>query len=118
MRARRTRVATFRPAALESLSHFPVTVAAHLAGDRLTVLVENLDGALGPISPDSLGQRLLDIVERLINHWDNPIRDVSVLSAPELQNLDSGGQALPQEVARQTGGVPIVRELPGRALHQ
>ena len=42
--------ATFRPAALESLSHFPVTIAAHLADDQLTVLVEVIDGALGPMS--------------------------------------------------------------------
>lgn len=71
--------ATFRPAALESLSHFPVTIAAHMVDDQLTVLVEAIDGALGLMSAESLGRRLLATVERLIAHWDRPLRDVSVL---------------------------------------
>ncbi|MGE2723945.1 amino acid adenylation domain-containing protein [Mycolicibacterium pulveris] len=71
--------ATFRPAALESLSHFPVTIAAHMVDDQLTVLVEAIDGALGQISAESLGRRLLATVQRLITHWDRPLRDVGVL---------------------------------------
>lgn len=70
---------TFRPAALESLSHFPVTIAAHMIDDQLTVLVEVIDGALGPMSAESLGRRLLTTVQRLIAHWDSPLRDVGVL---------------------------------------
>ncbi|MGA7052192.1 MAG: amino acid adenylation domain-containing protein, partial [Mycobacterium sp.] len=68
--------ATFRPVALESLSHFPVTIAAHLGNGELTVLVEVLDGALGPIAPDELGGRLLTVVQRLVTGWDRPLRDV------------------------------------------
>ena len=71
--------ATFRPASLESLSHFPVTIAAHMVDDQLTVLVEVVDGALGSMSPESLGGRLLSTVQRLIAQWDSPLRDVSVL---------------------------------------
>ncbi|MGV0646212.1 amino acid adenylation domain-containing protein [Mycolicibacterium sp. XJ879] len=71
--------ATFRPAALESLSHFPVTIAAHMLDNQLTVLVEAIDGALGPMSAESLGQRLLTTVQRLVTHWDSPLRDVGVL---------------------------------------
>lgn len=71
--------ATFRPAALESVSHFPVTIAAHMADDQLTVLVEVIDGALGPMSPESLGRRLLATVQRLIANWDAPLRDVDLL---------------------------------------
>lgn len=71
--------ATFVPAALESLSHFPVTIAAHLAGDELTVLVETLQGALGPVCPEQLGRRLLTTVQRLITMWDRPLREVSIL---------------------------------------
>ena len=53
--------ATFRPAALESLSHFPVTIAAHMVDDQLTVLVEVIDGALGcNESRDRWAERLLD----------------------------------------------------------
>lgn len=71
--------ATFSPAALESLSHFPVTVAAHMIDDQLTVLVEVIDGALGPMTSESLGERLLTAVQRLISHWDRPLRDVTLL---------------------------------------
>jgi mycobactin peptide synthetase MbtF len=71
--------ATFRPAALESLSHFPVTVAAHLVDDRLTVLVEVIDGALGAMTAESLGRRLLTTAQRLITHWDDRLRDVGLL---------------------------------------
>jgi mycobactin peptide synthetase MbtF len=79
--------ATFRPAALESLSHFPVTIAAHMIDDELTVLVEVIDGALGSMSPESLGQRLLATVQGLITHWDSPLRDVGIL-------LDGEGDAI------------------------
>ncbi|MGE2719653.1 amino acid adenylation domain-containing protein [Mycolicibacterium celeriflavum] len=71
--------ATFRPAALESVSHFPVTIAAHMIDDELTVLVEVIDGALGQMSPESLGRRVLTTAQRLIANWDRPLRDVSVL---------------------------------------
>ncbi|MFV9635888.1 amino acid adenylation domain-containing protein [Mycobacterium neumannii] len=71
--------ATFRPAALESVSHFPVTIAAHMIDDELTVLVEVVEGALGQMSPESLGHRLLTTTQRLIAGWDRPLRDVSVL---------------------------------------
>ncbi|WP_326549184.1 amino acid adenylation domain-containing protein [Mycolicibacterium sp. ND9-15] len=71
--------ATFRPAALESVSHFPVTIAAHNSDSELTVLVEVIDGALGQMSPESLGRRLLITAQRLAANWDRPLRDVSVL---------------------------------------
>ena len=50
-----------------------------MVDDQLTVLVEVIDGALGSMSPESLGRRLLTTVQRLIAQWDNPLRDVSVL---------------------------------------
>lgn len=71
--------ATFRPAALESVSHFPVTIAAHMIDDELTVLVEVIDGALGQMTPESLGRRVLTTAQRLVANWDRPLRDVSVL---------------------------------------
>jgi mycobactin peptide synthetase MbtF len=71
--------ATFRPASLESLSHFPVTIAAHTVDDQLTVLVEVVDGALGSVTPESLGERILATVQRLITGWDGALRDVAVL---------------------------------------
>lgn len=77
--------ATFKPAALESLAHFPVTVAAHLVDDELTVLVESLPGALGMMTADSLGRRVLNLVQALITHWDRPLGEVSTLLDGELE---------------------------------
>ncbi|MBP2451309.1 amino acid adenylation domain-containing protein [Mycolicibacterium lutetiense] len=77
--------AVLRPAALESLSHFPVTIAAHPTHGRLTVLVETLDGALGQLDPRALGQRVLTVVQRLLDSWERPLRDVAVTLADEPQ---------------------------------
>ncbi|GAS86141.1 non-ribosomal peptide synthetase [Mycolicibacterium brisbanense] len=75
--------AVLKPAALESLSHFPVTIAAHPTHGRLTVLVETLDGALGLIDPRALGQRVLAVVQRLLRLWDHPLREVTVTHVEE-----------------------------------
>ncbi len=90
--------ATFRPASLESLSHFPVTIAAHMVDDQLTVLVEVIDGALGSMTPESLGRRLLATVQGLIAQWDSPLRDVSVLLDGE------GPTAAADPILAPTGG--------------
>ena len=45
----------FRPAAMESLSHFPMTIAAHRGGAELTLLVEVTDDALGVDDRCALG---------------------------------------------------------------
>ncbi len=71
--------ATFRPATLESVSHFPVTIAAHVSTGELTVLVEVLDGALGVMAPEDLGRRLLAVLQRLVDKWDRPLREVDIL---------------------------------------
>lgn len=75
--------AVFRPAALESLSHFPVTIAAHLAAGELVVFVETLEGALGPMTAHDLGLRLLSTVRNLVDGWDRPLRDIDVLLSTE-----------------------------------
>lgn len=76
--------ATFRPTALESLSHFPVTIAAHLDDRELVVLVEVLDGALGAMDPAGLGRRILAVAQRMIDGWERPLRAVSVLLDDEV----------------------------------
>ncbi|BBY25553.1 non-ribosomal peptide synthetase [Mycobacterium stomatepiae] len=75
--------AKFRPAALQSLSHFPVAIAAHMEGRELVVLVEVLDGALGATSAELLGNRVLSTAERLLQAWERPLREVSVLFEDE-----------------------------------
>jgi mycobactin peptide synthetase MbtF len=75
--------ATFRPSALESLSHFPIAIAAHMEGRELVVLVEVLEGALGAITAERLGRRVLTSAERLLQDWERPLREVSVLFEDE-----------------------------------
>lgn len=70
---------TFRPAALESVSHFPVTIAAHLSAGELTVFVEVLDGALGATAPEDLGGRLLAVARRVVDAWGRPLRELDLL---------------------------------------
>ncbi|WP_304116510.1 amino acid adenylation domain-containing protein [Mycolicibacterium bacteremicum] len=77
--------AVIRPAALESLSHFPVTIAAHPTHGRLTVLVETLSGALGLLDPATLAQRVLVVVQRLLAGWDRPLRDIAVTLDGEIE---------------------------------
>lgn len=83
--------AVFTPVALQSLAHFPVTIAAHLTDGRLTVLVETKDGALGAITPEVLGRRLLATVRRIVDLWDRPLRELSVLpgdlDTPDIPSL-------------------------------
>ncbi|MCV7210254.1 non-ribosomal peptide synthetase [Mycolicibacterium canariasense] len=75
--------AVIRPSALESLSHFPITIAAHPTRGRLTVLVETLDGAMGLVDPQTLGERVLVVVRGLLAHWDRPLREVTVTVGDE-----------------------------------
>ena len=92
--------AVLRPSALESLSHFPITIAAHPTHGRLTVLVETLDGALGALDPQAMGLRVLSVVERLLQLWERPLREVTV--------------TLDDEVHRE---LPAVAELPTGGFH-
>lgn len=82
--------AVIRPAALESVSHFPVTIAAHPSHGRLTVLVETLDGALGMLDPHTLGQRVLTVMQRLLDCWARPVREVTVTLDTELDGAELG----------------------------
>lgn len=124
--------AVFRPSALESLSHFPIAIAAHLEGRELVVLIEVLDGALGATSAERLGRRVLSTAERLLRDWERPLRAVSVLfdderiapEAAEPRTPSSGihtrfaaaAAAAPDRVAVSwAGGTLTYRELDTRA---
>lgn len=86
---------TIRPSAMESLSHFPVTIAAHLTAGELTVFVETLDGALGTMAPEDLGRRLLSVVQRLVDKWDRPLREVGVMLDDERDSLPASATVTP-----------------------
>ncbi|MBU8815005.1 amino acid adenylation domain-containing protein [Mycolicibacterium goodii] len=90
--------AVLRPSALESLSHFPITIAAHPTHGRLTVLVETLDGALGMLDPYALGRRVLTVVQRLLQSWERPLREVAVTLD------DERAVAVPADTTARTGG--------------
>ncbi|MGA8327744.1 MAG: amino acid adenylation domain-containing protein, partial [Mycobacterium sp.] len=81
---------TFRPAAVESLTHFPIVLAAHMAGAGLVLTVEVIDGALGDTTAATLGDRLLATADQLLARWDRPLRDVSILTADETAPLGAG----------------------------
>ena len=80
---------TFRPAGLDSMSHFPVALAAHMSDGKLVMLVEVRDGALGATTGEVLGRRVLATAERLLSMWDHPLREVSVLFDEEAAPLRS-----------------------------
>jgi len=77
----------FRPAALESLTHFPVVLAAHMAGSELVVQLEVIDGALGMTTAGTLGRRVFATAQRLLQKWERPLRRVSVLLDDEATPL-------------------------------
>ncbi|MGB7110239.1 MAG: amino acid adenylation domain-containing protein [Mycobacterium sp.] len=87
---------TFRPAAVESLTHFPIVLAAHMADHELVLMVEVIDAALGNTTAATLGHRLLATAEQLLARWDRPLRDVSVLLAEEAEALLGADSARPQ----------------------
>jgi mycobactin peptide synthetase MbtF len=107
--------ATFRPSALQTLSHFPITIAAHVADGQLVLLIEVTDGALGAATPVSLGRRVLATAERLLGDWERPLRDVSELPRVGCCGQPAGGATCaPRCRARNTGGH---QAFPGPAVH-
>ncbi|WAJ43617.1 amino acid adenylation domain-containing protein [Mycobacterium sp. Aquia_216] len=104
--------ASFRPSALESLSHFPIAVAAHMEGRELVVLVEVLDGALGATSAERLGRRVLTAAERLLQGWERPLREVSVLFEDEAVALDTAAVAAPPGLGIHTRFAEVAAKAP------
>ncbi|WP_353612216.1 condensation domain-containing protein [Mycobacterium sp. M26] len=74
---------SFRPDAMESLTHFPVTIAAHPGRTGMAVLIEVTDEALGPMTAEVLGRRVIATMHRLLDSWDAPLGQVSILLADE-----------------------------------
>ncbi|WAC93281.1 amino acid adenylation domain-containing protein [Mycobacterium sp. Aquia_213] len=102
--------ARFRPSALESLSHFPIAIAAHLEGRELVVLVEVRDGALGSTTGERLGRRVLSTAERLLQAWERPLREVSVLFEDEV--VTAVGAAAPPAVGIHTRFAEVAAKTP------
>ncbi|MGF2945958.1 amino acid adenylation domain-containing protein [Mycobacterium sp. Lab-001] len=75
--------ARFRPVEMESLTHYPLTVVAHLRGDALVVLVEAIHEALPHLRPDDTCERLLGVLRRLPDVGDVSPDALDVLTAAE-----------------------------------
>ena len=104
---------TFRPAALESLTHFPVVLAAHMAGDELVVQMEVIDGALGVTTAATLSRRVLTTAQRLLQMWERPLGEVSVLIDDEASPLGAvDAVALPAALSIHARFAAIAERLP------
>ncbi|OZG26277.1 non-ribosomal peptide synthetase [Williamsia sp. 1138] len=57
--------ARFLPVAMESLAHYPLTIAAYLLGEHLVVMTEAIDGALPHLPPDEIAERILLVLRQL-----------------------------------------------------
>jgi mycobactin peptide synthetase MbtF len=104
--------ATFRPSALESLSHFPIAIAAHMEGRELVVLIEVLDGAIGATTAERLGRRVVTTAERLLQDWERPLREVSVLFEDEAVAPGAAGEGAPPAVGIHTRFAEVVAKTP------
>ena len=119
--------ARFSPIEMESLTHYPLTVVAHLQGDALAVLVEVIRQALPHLRPGQIGERLLAVLRQLPDIGDQSpdaldiltsteraefanltaVSAVSVASAPHAtvwETFEDQVHATPDAVALTTGG--------------
>ncbi|GAA3968819.1 non-ribosomal peptide synthetase [Gordonia caeni] len=89
--------ARFLPLAMESLAHYPLTVAAYLLDGELVVMTESVADALGGIDPVQVVARLLAVLRALPGLADSPPAAVDALLEHERARAGAGprGAALP-----------------------
>ena len=75
--------AQFRPVEMESLTHYPLTVVAHMSGDALVVVVEAIREALPHLPAAEICERLLGLLLRLPDVADETPDALDVLTAAE-----------------------------------
>lgn len=69
---------TFRPLMAKNLTHYPLTVVAHVHGDELAVVVEAMRESV-PYLPEDLGAAMLAVLRRLPDSADLRTDDLDVL---------------------------------------
>ncbi|WP_440712827.1 amino acid adenylation domain-containing protein [Gordonia sp. FQ] len=69
----------FLPLAMESLAHYPLTVAAYLLDGELVVMTESIPDALGGIDPAAVVDRLLAVLRALPTCGDARPSQIDVL---------------------------------------
>ncbi|MBH0777629.1 non-ribosomal peptide synthetase [Nocardia bovistercoris] len=70
---------TFRPIQVESLTHYPLTVVSHMAGEELLVLVEAIPAAIPHLVPSEIGEGLLGLLRALPDLGAARVHDIEVL---------------------------------------
>ncbi|WP_110470102.1 condensation domain-containing protein [Williamsia limnetica] len=63
--------ARFLPVAMESLAHYPLTIAAYLLGSNLVVMTEAIDDALPHLPPAEIAERILLVLRQLPDGADS-----------------------------------------------
>lgn len=79
----------FEPVLSKNLTHYPLTVVAHVYEDELLVAVEAVPGAL-PYRPGDIGSMMLTVLRRLPGAADIPTGAVEVHSAAAAAELLCG----------------------------
>ncbi|GFG84496.1 non-ribosomal peptide synthetase [Mycolicibacter algericus] len=80
----------FIPVAVESLTHYPLTVVSYPPRDgRLTLLLEAVPAALGELSVPDLGRRLLQLLRQLVDPARPRVADLDVLLPVERSRRSS-----------------------------
>ncbi|ORX07314.1 non-ribosomal peptide synthetase [Mycolicibacillus trivialis] len=104
--------ATFTPIEMESLTHYPLTVVAHLSGDELVVVIEAIPEALPHLPGDEIGERLLAVLRQLPDIGDAGPDALDVLTAAEhaghadWQAHSIGTETVWQAFAQQAAATP------------
>lgn len=75
--------ARFEPVTGESLTHYPLTVVAHLMGDELVIVIEAIREALPHLSPTALGERIVAVLRQLPDIDDGTPDALDILTPAE-----------------------------------
>lgn len=75
--------ARFCPVEMESLTHYPLTVVAHIKDGALAVLVEAIRAALPHLPAEQIGKRLVAVLRQLPGIGDNPPDKLETLTPAE-----------------------------------
>ncbi|WP_372436036.1 amino acid adenylation domain-containing protein [Williamsia soli] len=74
----------FLPVAMESLAHYPLTIAAYQLGVNLVVMTEAIDGALPHLPPAEIAERILLVLRQLPDAADSGPDHLEVRLADEV----------------------------------